>query len=245
MTKKQQPVDAAKQPSTEAKYHTPTGYQKSAIEIPMLEGSTDAEFAAAVSKKLTRPETSAAAVIEQWQPSTHDVNALAAELALQVQAVNGGDLQRAEGMLISQAHALENIFTNLARRAVNQQYLGHWETYMRMAMKAQNQCRMTLETLAAIKNPPVVYARQANINNGGQQQVNNGLTRAGVAADGKLTHCAEVKVTHLGEDGGLLAVDVDPGASSGDTSDGPKGRRSASDRAAAGLFAQHRAAVLA
>jgi hypothetical protein len=33
---------------------------------------------------------------------------------------------------------------------------------------------MTLETLATIKNPPVVYARQANINNGGQQQVNNG-----------------------------------------------------------------------
>ena len=188
MTKKQQPVDAAKQPSTEAKYHTPTGYQKSAIEIPMLEGSTDAEFAAAVSKKLTRPETSAAAVIEQWQPSTHDVNALAAELALQVQAVNGGDLQRAEGMLISQAHALENIFTNLARRAVNQQYLGHWETYMRMAMKAQNQCRMTLETLAAIKNPPVVYARQANINNGGQQQVNNGLTRAGVGGTSAATN---------------------------------------------------------
>ena len=42
---------------------------------------------------------------------------------------------------------------------------------MRMAMKAQNQCRMTLETLATIKNPPVVFAKQANINNGGQQQV--------------------------------------------------------------------------
>jgi len=32
---------------------------------------------------------------------------------------------------------------------------------------------MTLETLATIKNPPVVFARQANVNNGGQQ-VNNG-----------------------------------------------------------------------
>ena len=49
---------------------------------------------------------------------------------------------------------------------------------MRMAMKAQNQCRMTLETLATIKNPPVVFARQANINNGGQQQVNNGVKPA-------------------------------------------------------------------
>jgi hypothetical protein len=48
------------------------------------------------------------------------------------------------------------------------------ETYLRLALKAQSQCRATVETLAAIKNPPVVFARQANINNGGQQQVNNG-----------------------------------------------------------------------
>ena len=64
--------------------------------------------------------------------------------------------------------------------------LGHWleaalnmgeypqafERYMQLALKAQSQCRATLETLAAIKNPPIVYARQANIANG-PQQVNN------------------------------------------------------------------------
>ena len=67
-----------------------------------------------------------------------------------------------------------------------------------------------------------------------------------VAADAKLTHCAEVKVTHLGEDDGLFgAVDVDPGGSSGDTSDGPKGRRSQIHRQAAQLLAQHGAAVFA
>ena len=47
------------------------------------------------------------------------------------------------------------------------------ETYVRLALKAQAQCRATLETLATIKNPPVVYARQANIA-AGRQQVNNG-----------------------------------------------------------------------
>ncbi len=36
------------------------------------------------------------------------------------------------------------------------------EGFMRMALRAQSQCRTTLETLAAIKNPPSVYARQAN-----------------------------------------------------------------------------------
>ena len=42
------------------------------------------------------------------------------------------------------------------------------------ALKAQSQCRATLETLAAIKNPaPVAFVRQANIAHG-PQQVNNG-----------------------------------------------------------------------
>ena len=52
------------------------------------------------------------------------------------------------------------------------------ETYMRMALKAQSQCRATLKTLANIKNPPVVFARQANIAQG-PQQVNNGMMPAG------------------------------------------------------------------
>ena len=59
-----------------------------------------------------------------------------------------------------------------------------------------------------------------------------------VSADVKLTHCAEVKVTHLGEDGGLFgAADVDPGASSGNTSNGPKGRECQSNSAPAGMLA--------
>jgi hypothetical protein len=47
------------------------------------------------------------------------------------------------------------------------------EGFMRLAMRAQSQCRTTLETLAAIKNPPIVYARQANVTTG-PQQINNG-----------------------------------------------------------------------
>lgn len=134
---------------------------------------SEAEFAGDVAKKLTRPEVHSASIIEAWQKDTHDVNELVTELARQVEVVSGGNLARAEGMLLSQAHALDNIFANLARRATTQQHLTQWEAYMRMAMKAQNQCRMTLESLAAIKNPPVVFAKQANIANG-PQQVNNG-----------------------------------------------------------------------
>lgn len=45
-----------------------------------------------------------------------------------------------------------------------------------MALRAPTQSRMTLETLATIKNPPI-FAKQANIA-GGHQQINNG-SRAG------------------------------------------------------------------
>ena len=44
---------------------------------------------------------------------------------------------------------------------------------MRLALKAQAQCARTAEILAAIKNPPIVYAKQANIA-AGHQQINNG-----------------------------------------------------------------------
>jgi hypothetical protein len=46
--------------------------------------------------------------------------------------------------------------------------------YLQRAIRAQSQCRSTLETLSALKNPPIVYARQANVTTG-PQQVNNGV----------------------------------------------------------------------
>jgi hypothetical protein len=101
-------------------------------------------------------------------------------LATTAKQAHGGDLKKAETMLVAQAATLNAVFCELARRsALNMgEYLGAAETYMRLALKAQAQCRATLETLATIKNPPVVFARQANINNGGQQQVNNGAAPA-------------------------------------------------------------------
>lgn len=129
---------------------------------------------AAVARTLTRPEVCSAAVLEAWNPNTHDVNVLAAELATQVKAVNDGDTRRAEAMLIAQAHTLDAIFATLMRRAVNQNYLKQWETYMRIGLKAQSQCRTTLQALAELKNPrPVAFVKQANISHG-PQQVNNG-----------------------------------------------------------------------
>lgn len=91
-------------------------------------------------------------------------------------AVNSGDLSAMESTLVAQSAALNSVFIELTRRAhLNMgSHMDAMERYLRLALKAQTQCRATIETLAVIKNPPV-YAKQANINNGGQQQVNNGV----------------------------------------------------------------------
>ncbi|MGN6226981.1 MAG: hypothetical protein ACTHNM_06085 [Dyella sp.] len=90
----------------------------------------------------------------------------------QADKVGAGDLGHAEAMLCSQATAFNTMFAELARRAaVNMgEYMGATETYLKLALRAQNQCRATLAT---IKSPPVVFAKQANIAHGPQQVNNN------------------------------------------------------------------------
>lgn len=93
-----------------------------------------------------------------------------------VEQVQAGNLSGLEEMLTAQAVALNAIFTECARRAsLNMgEYMNAAELYLRLGMKAQGQCRATLQTLAEIKNPrPVAFVKQANIAHG-PQQVNNG-----------------------------------------------------------------------
>ena len=102
------------------------------------------------------------------------MRALNAELVKQVEKVASGNMSRPEAMLLSQAHTLDQLFNSLAQKAFVQTHMPHYEAFLRLAFKAQSQCRSTLQTLSDIKNPSVVYAKQANISNG-HQQINNGL----------------------------------------------------------------------
>jgi len=79
-----------------------------------------------------------------------------------------------EVMLSAQAHALESIFTRCATIALQQEGMKNIEGCLRLGLKAQSQCRSTLETLGHIKNPSIIYAKQANISQG-HQQVNNNM----------------------------------------------------------------------
>lgn len=129
------------------------------------------------------PSLYAGAVIQQYGNALFgkdnlDIHALEKTVKESTEAIHNGDMKAVEAMLYGQAVALQTMFTNLSMRADCQQgRLDNIEALLKLAFKAQNQCRMTLETLSNVKNPPVVYARQANITSG-PQQVNNGLTHA-------------------------------------------------------------------
>lgn len=145
------------------------------LKIPAEEGKTEARMLADLVTRGDALNALTALRFAKQEFGTVDISEMAASLRESGAAVNRGDLAEAERMLHAQAVSLNAIFSELARRShVNMgEYLDASERYMRLALKAQSQCRATLETLAAVKNPPIVYARQMNVANG-PQQVNNG-----------------------------------------------------------------------
>lgn len=134
------------------------------------------EKAEVMARTSLRPTVQAALTLMDYNKGFGDlsINTLVDDLGKQCELSSSGDLTRAEAILTVQAHTLDAIFHNFARRAQRAEYMNQLETNMRLALKAQSQCRSTLETLAAIKNPqPVAFVKQANISHG-PQQVNNG-----------------------------------------------------------------------
>ena len=122
--------------------------------------------------------------MEPWVKQSQgdvDLGVLLDTLVAQNDAMTRGDMVKIELMLFNQSLTLQAMFTTLSRRAAMNvgEHMGAVDTYLRLALQAQSQCRSTLETLAEIKNPrPATFVKQANIANG-PQQVNNG-TPAGV-----------------------------------------------------------------
>ncbi len=116
-----------------------------------------------------------------------DVTEAVAVTRERIGKVKSGDMSGVEATLTAQAMTLDSIFNELARRAALNmgEHMAATETYLKMAFKAQSQCRSTLETLAEVKAPRVAtFIKQANIAN--QQQVNNG--GAGTGGNDSLSH---------------------------------------------------------
>jgi hypothetical protein len=109
------------------------------------------------------------------------LDGLMQELSAQSDEVAKGDLTRPEAMLTAHTHTLDALFNGLTRLAYTYTNIDGFERLLRLALKTQGQARATVETLAAIKNPPIVFAKQANMTSG-PQQINNGLARGIPAA---------------------------------------------------------------
>lgn len=159
---------------------TPTTerFPRKAIPLVLNKGDSEEVAARKFSVLATSPELAAYRVIGAAEGANPigkqlDVPTMLEQLREQSVAVNRGEMAQAEAMLINQASSLQALFVRLSERAMEQTQMPNLEGFMRLALRSQSQCRATLETLAAIKNPPIVYARQANVTTG-PQQINNG-----------------------------------------------------------------------
>jgi hypothetical protein len=156
------------------------------LNVPRQEGESDGM---ALARSSFDPTTTALIASHAWAEKTtgevglNDALKVVREYADQAAA---GDLDCAKRMLMSQAIALNAVFTEMTRKAADCLTIdaekGTWQlkgqtvqVVMGIAMKAQSQCRTTLEALNELVNPrSVAFIKQANVANG-PQQVNNGV----------------------------------------------------------------------
>ncbi len=129
-----------------------------------------------------------------FDPDDVDLLEIRHEVVRRSNQIGEGNETHVSGLLMAQMLALNSIFTSLALKAQPDDEsvpTRDKETFLRLALKAQSQCRLTLETLMAIGNPPVLFTQQANVAFG-PQQVNNGVASSrptsGVDAGGDAQH---------------------------------------------------------
>lgn len=109
--------------------------------------------------------TSSAVVAAFWEEAAGaaiDPQAGYEAVREQVQDVREGGLSGAEATLVGQATALNVIFAEMARRgqaALNRPGIAA-ERYLRLAMRAQAQCRLTLHELRGLADRPAKAAEE-------------------------------------------------------------------------------------
>lgn len=163
------PPPAATQPSG----NVATSSTVPTVVVQAVEGES---FSRTKARRVLKNDLGSALVMSElvYGNSELEVLDLCAVLRERGEDVERGDLAKLLGTLGIQAIVLDGIFTNFARRAAMAKTNDELERYLRIAMKAQSQCRTTVESIAVTQQGPAIFAKNANINNG-QQQVNNGV----------------------------------------------------------------------
>jgi hypothetical protein len=146
-----------------------------ALDLALRPGETEAQ---GMGRVLVDPAVNAACALQSYQGFMgEDISMMATIETIQrtTDRIKGGDLSDLEAMLVSQAMALQTMFTNLARRAQVQQAQRNLEAFLALGLKAQAQSRATISALVDLKYPrQATFVKQANIAHGAQQ-VNNGM----------------------------------------------------------------------
>ncbi|MBP6363766.1 MAG: hypothetical protein KA329_09625 [Novosphingobium sp.] len=143
----------------------------------VVEQTTDETGAQAMARKLLQPTlknaAAASAFTSKMMGSGLDMPGIG-DYADHVQSVTSaaadGDVSMASKILAAQAITLDSMFAELARRAANNmgEYVNAAERYGRLALKAQSNCRATLEALAKLHQPREQTVRHVHVNEGGQ-----------------------------------------------------------------------------
>ena len=99
-----------------------------------------------------------------------DLNDNIPELKIEFMADGMGD-----GLILMEQDSCGNV-DRVAIHPVHLRYMAEKMGLIETTNPTAQKCRATLQALAEMKNPrPVAFFKQANINNGGNQQVNNGV----------------------------------------------------------------------
>lgn len=122
-----------------------------------------------------------AAIVQQYSKNINgggDITAICEATSISTKAIGTGDLSQLEGMLLTQATALQAMFVDLALRAKLQTSFDSIQTMTTLALKCASQSRQAITALADIKLPKsVMFAKQIN-HAQGPQQVNNIVDRS-------------------------------------------------------------------
>ena len=124
-----------------------------------------------------------------------EITEIFSELKAQAAAIQAGDLSLFDAMLVNQAVALQSLFADLAVKASGTKSPENYEMQLKLALRAQNQSRATIQTLVESRNPRVFINHQANVSHG-PQQVNNPLAHTGAQARaGAKVHIAQIELS--------------------------------------------------
>ena len=156
--------------TAKSKAKAPAAQATNKLNVTVEAGKSDERQLAEMA---INPVAHGLAAVQQFSKGTfgaQDTTELFHVLSDQVTAAKRGDLRHQRAILAGQASALNAIFTEMARRAGcnMSEYVQATQLYLGMALKAQAQCRSTIEALDRLSNGHVQTVKHVHVNEGGQ-----------------------------------------------------------------------------